>query len=391
MCEVIFLTIKRLRSPLLKVCLVLMATVQLGALAWGAETAVKPLTLVYYVGLADGADGSDGVTFQVEVGELGKTRKPVASTHQQAQQWQLCTADLSAFRGQKITVRLIADPGQTTVSDWGSWGDVAIVEGVPTTGGADALKDPALNPVVSFKDIAQFTTGAILRGRDVTPLEAGSGGQFKGAANVCGGLSRRGFFSHPCFKGALSGCPVYADFTIDLASPPAAGVDLAATRAAFAKTRFCAPANYAQTAETAAWDDATKAAQRDAARKLLADLKRAIGRKDARFVVPPGHYRFEAAARPELTISDVSNLEIAAAGATFWFESPAGLKFNNCRNVTVRGLTLDYDPVPFSQGVIVAMNAPQNYVVLRIIDGFPCPSAGLRTGRWSCRSMPTAA
>ncbi|MEI6503934.1 MAG: hypothetical protein WCP21_23225, partial [Armatimonadota bacterium] len=103
-----------MRSTLLMGCLAVLAVVQLGALAGGAETAVKPLTLVYYIGLADGADGSDGVRFQVEVGELGKTRKLLASTHQQAQQWQRCTADLSAFRGQKITVRLMADPGQTT-------------------------------------------------------------------------------------------------------------------------------------------------------------------------------------------------------------------------------------------------------------------------------------
>ena len=351
----------------------LMAAVQIVTPARAAETPVRPLTLVYYIGLCDGADASDGVTFKVEVGEGGKPRKLIAATHHQAQQWQFCTADLSEFRGRKITVRLVADPGKSVSSDWGAWGDVAIVAGVPAADGAKGLQDPAITPLIVFKDIAQFTTGAIFQGRDLTPLDAGTGGQFKGAASVCGGISRRGFFSHPCYQREFYGCPVYADFAIDLADPSTAGVDLPAARAAFAQTRFSAPGNYAQTPETAAWDDTTKAAQRDAARKLLGELKRAIARKDARFVVPPGHYRFDVAARPDLTVTDASNLEIAASGATFWFESPEGLKFKNCRNVTVRGLTLDYDPVPFSQGVIVAMNAPQSYVVLRIIDGFPLP------------------
>jgi hypothetical protein len=135
-------------APRLAVALALL----FATLGWGQASAVpataadpelKPLTLVYWIGLRDGAEGSDGITFTVEVGEAGKPRTLLASTHHQEQRWQLCTADISAFRDRQVTIRLLADPGQTTVSDWGAWGDVAIVEGRPAPDSPDPLMDPA--------------------------------------------------------------------------------------------------------------------------------------------------------------------------------------------------------------------------------------------------------
>jgi hypothetical protein len=81
-------------------------------LGWGQAVAVpataadlekEPLTLVCWIGLRDGADGSDGITSNVEVGEAGKPRTLLASTHHQEQRWQLCMADISTFRDRQVT------------------------------------------------------------------------------------------------------------------------------------------------------------------------------------------------------------------------------------------------------------------------------------------------
>jgi len=47
------------------------------------------------------------------------------------------------------------------------------------------------------------------------------------------------------------------------------------------------------------------------------------------------------------------------------------LSARECTNVCVRGLTIDYDPVPFIQGGIIAVDARQGAFDVRVDDGFP--------------------
>lgn len=126
------------------------------------------------------------------------------------------------------------------------------------------------------------------------------------------------------------------------------------------------------------WDEATKASQREAAKKLLADLNAAIARGDAHFVIAPGDYRFGEKDAPALDIKAAHDLDIEAQGATFWFNGRVlrnALTFENCRNVRLHGATLDADPFCYSQGEVRSIDAKSKTLVLRIDPGFPLPTA----------------
>lgn len=90
----------------------------------------------------------------------------------------------------------------------------------------------------------------------------------------------------------------------------------------------------------------------DAGRLLLKQLRRAIDEKRSGFRIPPGDYWFTD--EEAVLLEHVSDFSIEAAGAVFWF-TPAvrvGLHFRNCRNVSLSGLTVDMEELPFLQGTI---------------------------------------
>ena len=43
----------------------------------------------------------------------------------------------------------------------------------------------------------------------------------------------------------------------------------------------------------------------------------------------------------------------------------------HCTNLTIRGLTIDYDPLPFTQGRIVKMSADKKVHEIELFDGYP--------------------
>ena len=56
-----------------------------------------------------------------------------------------------------------------------------------------------------------------------------------------------------------------------------------------------------------------------------------------------------------MTITNASDLVIETLGVTFVFYYGYGVDISNCRNLTVRGLTLDYNPVNYAQGTVVTV------------------------------------
>ena len=52
------------------------------------------------------------------------------------------------------------------------------------------------------------------------------------------------------------------------------------------------------------------------------------------------------------------------------------LHAERCRGLTVRGLTVDYDPLPFVEGRVVAADAAAGTLDVRVADGFPLPPLG---------------
>ena len=120
--------------------------------------------------------------------------------------------------------------------------------------------------------------------------------------------------------------------------------------------------------------------QREAWQKLEGDLKTAIASGQHEFIVPPGEYRFPSS--PGFVLADVSDFTLRATGAYFWSErpqadllgNPQGLNLIRCHNVTVEGLTLDFDPPLWVQGRIIALDVSANTVDIAPDPDFPSPA-----------------
>lgn len=101
---------------------------------------------------------------------------------------------------------------------------------------------------------------------------------------------------------------------------------------------------------------------------------------DATLEIDPGTYRFEPLRdvpsgdkREHARFTDIEDVTIEGNGATLVFTNPlrAGLRFNGGRDVTVRNLTLDYDPLPFTQGEIVELGADRRRITLALDPEYP--------------------
>ena len=92
------------------------------------------------------------------------------------------------------------------------------------------------------------------------------------------------------------------------------------------------------------WSEEEKILLRKKGQDALQAIREASKEKRNKIVLPPGDYLFHARWSQASTLARLENLEIIAEGVTFWFEPPLvhALLFEHCRNVTVRGLTIDF-------------------------------------------------
>ncbi len=98
----------------------------------------------------------------------------------------------------------------------------------------------------------------------------------------------------------------------------------------------------------------------------------AAARDARRVVIPPGTYRLAPppGGKTHWTLAGLRDVEIVADGVTLvCTERTRALHLEACRNVAIRGLTIDYDPPPFTQGTIAAVAS--NLVDVRIDAGYP--------------------
>jgi Right handed beta helix region len=94
-----------------------------------------------------------------------------------------------------------------------------------------------------------------------------------------------------------------------------------------------------------------------------------------KITIPPGVYKFESPEwnRTCLNFLNLQNFEIDATGVTLInpMSNSSTLRFENCKNVTLRGVTLEHDPLPFSQGKIEAIEDNGASLKIRVAEGFP--------------------
>ena len=91
-----------------------------------------------------------------------------------------------------------------------------------------------------------------------------------------------------------------------------------------------------------------------------------------RVVVPPGCYRVAPKHGTHLSFKDLKDIVIVADGVEMiCTQTTRALAFENCRNVRFKGLTVDYDPLPFTEGRIVALAPDKGWVEFEVIAGYP--------------------
>ncbi len=89
-------------------------------------------------------------------------------------------------------------------------------------------------------------------------------------------------------------------------------------------------------------------------------------------VIPPGRYRVTPRRRQHLVLNDLEDIRIVADGVEMiCTETTRALTISNCRNVTLRGLTVDYDPLPYTQGRIVTLSENNTVHDIELFDGYP--------------------
>jgi hypothetical protein len=128
-------------------------------------------------------------------------------------------------------------------------------------------------------------------------------------------------------------------------------------------------------AEAARWSEADRQAQRDAGEALRRRIDEAAARGDRHLVVPPGHYRFahtnDWPAPAHIVLKGIKELTIDFSGSTLWFEKQASaMVISGCDDLVLKNARIDYDPLPFTQGTITAVNPDAGTFDFRVEEGY---------------------
>lgn len=100
-------------------------------------------------------------------------------------------------------------------------------------------------------------------------------------------------------------------------------------------------------------------------------INEAIKSGASQVVIPSGRYYIAPTNQTHLLIKNAHDLEIIAYGVEMiCTETTLALAFYDCSNVALRGLTIDYDPLPFTQGRIVSMSADKQTHEIELLRGY---------------------
>ncbi len=112
--------------------------------------------------------------------------------------------------------------------------------------------------------------------------------------------------------------------------------------------------------------------QAAAAFDLQGYIDRQLKEGSKRITVPPGRYRVVPRNRIHLVLADLKDVEIVAEGVELiCTETTRALSITGCSNLTLTGLVIDYDPLPFTQGEITGISADGRVHDIRLFAGYP--------------------
>lgn len=108
---------------------------------------------------------------------------------------------------------------------------------------------------------------------------------------------------------------------------------------------------------------------------FLAAFKSAQAKGDKHIVMPRGQYNLRANGNPErpdtlFPMTHVRGMTLEGQGAVLMMSGVAAIfSFNECQEVTVSGLTVNWERPPFSEGTVIT-NTPRSFDV-KILEAYP--------------------
>lgn len=124
------------------------------------------------------------------------------------------------------------------------------------------------------------------------------------------------------------------------------------------------------------WGEEIKQRQRENGKQFLETLSKAVREGAEEIQLDKEHYRFSIDHLEDINgafirLSDIKDLTIHGNGAQFWFEDYiSALRIENCQNISFHDITMDWDPLPFSQAVITAIDPEGKYIEGKTESGF---------------------
>jgi len=104
---------------------------------------------------------------------------------------------------------------------------------------------------------------------------------------------------------------------------------------------------------------------------MLDLLAGAAGKENTRSVIPPGIYRICDTKARAVSVDGLRKSRIVADGVTVILKTGQSFKLNDCTDVTLTGLTVDFDPLPFSQGKITEIDPVGKCITVVLDEGYP--------------------
>jgi hypothetical protein len=109
---------------------------------------------------------------------------------------------------------------------------------------------------------------------------------------------------------------------------------------------------------------------------LLHNIHEAISNNLSSYVIPQGTYNFSTLTDVSFTLTSPSNFELSGYGVLLVFAPGQGILITNCSNTSIKGITVDYSPLAFSQGLVSSVKYFPGYHILlsfllTLEQGFP--------------------
>jgi hypothetical protein len=110
-------------------------------------------------------------------------------------------------------------------------------------------------------------------------------------------------------------------------------------------------------------------------------IDQAIASGASSVTIPPGTYQLASpvAGQPILSVLNAKNLTIDMTGVNLIATEPAiGMSVRWSNNLTVKGFSLDYDPLPFTQGTVINKAADNSWYDVQVDAGYDVVTGATR-------------